>query len=325
MKWFIYFAFGNLMLIFILLVISEVLDPYGLKDTKNKRIENLNSEHAFLYPFKIESNAYYVIGTSRTLAFDMAKIENYTKKKTYFLGISGSNIDQWLFLIKRIKEKKSNIILGLDLFSLNQNNKNIHSQAILDEAFSEFDSPKKYLYFFNANFIQTVTSTIVRDLFTPRDHLFITQNSNNTQKEFEIIYKPYQNFELASKQINQLSAFLSTQDIVLIFPEYWKYYPFYLSQRDKNSKNLLDLYIQAIKSIAEKSDAQIWIFAGINSVTLEDKNFDFDYWHFKPKVGDLIINKIFMQTKQNQDFGFKVNRDEINKQLDRWKNQILSH
>lgn len=327
MKWFAYFVFGIFSVIAILFLSGEILDPYGLKNTNGKRVENLNSEETFLYPLKIQPNSYYLLGTSRTLAFDIAQIEEKIGKKTYFLGISGSNINQWLFLIEKIKAKQSNVIIGLDLFSLNQTQikTNTKPQILLHNAFDNFNSFQSTFYFLNSNFIQTSFSTIFRDLFLPRNHLFITQDLKNIQEDFEIKKNPYKDFVLASSKIEDLLSYLSPQDIVIVFPEYWKYYKFYIQQKSQNDKFLIDEYIEIIKKIAQETKAQIWVFGGINAITLNDENFDYDYWHFKPKIAKIITDKIFTQNLQAQNFGFKLDRNQIDKQLLEWKEQIIQY
>lgn len=327
MKWLTAFVSGQLLVIVLLFLLSDFLDPYGLKETQNKRVENLNSEEAFLYPLKIQPNSYYLVGTSRTLAFDIKTIEKNLKRKTYFLGISGSNINQWLFLVQKIKERKSNIILGLDLFSLNQTQikENTKSQILLDQTFKDFNFFTKYFYFLNSNFIQTSFSTIFKNFFVPKNHLFNTQNLNNSQNNFKIKENPYKNFRLAQNQFHKLLSYLSPQDIVIVFPEYWKYYTFYLRHSSFDCQNLLEEYIQTIKILAMQTQAQIWIFGGINSITLEDKNFDYDYWHFKPKIAELIVKRIFKQQIDIQDFGFEINRKNLDEQLQEWKDKIISH
>lgn len=327
MKYFISFSIGVITVIAILFFTSLLLDPYGLKNTDNKRMENLNSEESFLYPLKIHPNAYYLLGTSRTLAFNMEQIEKNLNKKAYFLGISGSNIDQWLFLIKKIKEKKSNIILGIDLFSLNQTQiqKTTKTKDLLEQTFNNFNSFEKYFYFLNANFIQTSFAAILRDFFLPKTHLFDTQNSNNIQAKFKIQTTPYQNFQLAKYHFAELIKYLNSKDIIIVFPEYWKYYLYYSQQQSLNHLSLLDEYIQIIKTLAIQTKAQIWIFGGINSITIQDKNFDYDYWHFKPKVAELIVNRIFNQSPTLADFGFKINPRLADKQLQIWKEAILQY
>lgn len=327
MKYFLSFFLGMTTVILLLFLTNLFLDPYGLKNTSNKRMENLNSEESFLYPIKIHSNAYYLLGTSRTLAFNIEQIEKNLNKKTYFLGISGSNIDQWLVLIKRIKEKKSNIILGIDLFSLNQTQiqKNIKAKTLLYQTFDNFTLFEQYFYFLNANFIQTVFSTVLRDLFLPKTHLFNTQNSNDIQTTFEIQTAPYQNFQLAKSHFSELLKYLNSGDIIIIFPEYWKYYLYYSRQQSLDHSSLLDEYIQIIKALAIQTKAQIWIFGGINSITREDKNFDFDYWHFKPKVAKLMVDKIFGTNQIVLDFGFQLNQKLVDQQLQAWKENILRY
>ncbi|RDU68661.1 hypothetical protein CQA62_06045 [Helicobacter cholecystus] len=327
MKYFVSFFIGAISIIVILFFTSLVLDPYGLKSTKNKRMENLTSEESFLYPLKIHSNAYYLIGTSRTLAFNIEQIEKNLNKKTYSLGISGSNIEQWLFLIKKIKEKKSSIILGIDLFSFNQTQiqENMKTQDLLDQTFSDFNLFKKYFYFLNANFIQTSFNTILRDLFLSKTHLFNTQNSNNIQTTFKIRTAPYQNFQLAKSYFAELIKYLDSKDIVIVFPEYWKYYLYYSQQQTLNHLSLLEEYIQIIKTLATQTKAQIWIFGGINPITMQEKNFDYDYWHFKPKVAELIIDKIFNQIPMMIDFGFRIDSENAEKQMQRWKEAILKY
>lgn len=327
MKWFGCFVFGIFSVIALLFLSSELLDPYGLKNTNGKRVENLNSEETFLYPLKIQPNSYYLVGTSRTLAFDIAQIEEKIGKKTYFLGISGSNINQWLFLIEKIKAKQSNIILGLDLFSLNQTQikTNTKPQILLHNAFDNSNYFQNTFYFLNSNFIQTSFSTIFRNLFLPRDHLFTTQNLKTTQENFEIKKGPYKDFVLASNKFEKLLGFLSSQDIVIVFPEYWKYYKFYAQQKNQNNTPLIDEYMDIIKKISQETKAQIWVFGGINTITLNDENFDYDYWHFKPKVAEMIVNRIFGDNKQIYDFGFQLDRNQIDKQLSEWKMQIIQH
>lgn len=327
MKWSIAFSLGVCSIITTLFLASIFLDPYGLYNTHNKRTENLNSEESFLYPLKIQPNSYYLVGTSRTLAFDIQTLENNLKKKTYFLGISGSNISHWLLLIQKIKEKQSNVILGLDLFSLNatQIQDNSKTSILLNQAFRNFNFFTKNLYFLNSSFIQACCSSVLKNFFIPSNQFFITQNLNNVQNTFQIKEEYYKNFRVAKQELDRLSLHLSAQDIVIIFPEYWKYYLYYSRQQSLDHISLLDEYIQVIKTFANQTKAQIWIFGGINSITLQDKNFDYDYWHFKPKIADLIIKKIFKQEKYLQDFGFQIDRNNIERQMQEWKNKIIAY
>lgn len=315
-RWFFSFILTLLALFLFLFIIDRLLDPFGIHSIKEQRVEDLTAEHAFLFPPKLTNQSQlYILGTSRTLRFDIAEIQELSKKKTTFLGLSGSDISQWNLLLHEVHKQGARAIIGLDLFSLNANygKENKKSQLLLQEVITNKNFFTERLYFLNPLYIQTFLKTSIKILFSPRNLHFINLNHDNTIAP--ITTKTYKDFLLWDNEINTFIKQLKNTDYVIIFPEYYKYYCFY--QNDKNS--LLDIYTRVISKIVTESEAKVWNFMDTNEMTMDRSYYDSNAWHFKPNVANMIIQAIF---SKNPNYGILLTRQNLKTEIAKIKTNI---
>jgi len=77
----------------------------------------------------------------------------------------------------------------------------------------------------------------------------------------------------------------------------------------------------------KNTEAKVWSFYQINTITTNEKNFDEDGWHFKPKISDLVFAKIFDDKSVviPNNFGVLLTKDNIDVHLENLKEQIQSY
>lgn len=307
-------------------LINYFTDIYGLRSTHNKRVENLISEEKFLYPLRVKAKApYYVVGTSRTRYIDYDRLSKYLDKHCIRLGLSSAMLYEWIFLIKKIKANSSNFILGFDAFSLNING--FKPKDRLKDSFKQsFSNP--YFGFKSATkAMKEILNLTPYDIFFTdfdkkefaftkeeiRQKMFVEQDENHLH---------YKNFDIAWEQIRTLAQLTDKNDIIIIFPKYYAYYHFFQKYDNIESK-----YFESITYLVKHTNAKIWSFYGINSITLNKANFDDEGWHFKPKVGKLIMARIFNDTSIEVpvDFGVLLTKDNVESYLSLLNAQIQSY
>lgn len=73
--------------------------------------------------------------------------------------------------------------------------------------------------------------------------------------------------------------------------------------------------------------ARVISFYGINEISLEKDNFDDYGWHFKPKVGNLIIARIFDDKSIDlpPNFGVWLDKGNIESYLETMHNDIAQN
>jgi hypothetical protein len=85
----------------------------------------------------------------------------------------------------------------------------------------------------------------------------------------------------------------------------------------------------------EYPDAQVWDFAAYNQITSEplpsrtmvDSGMKY-YWeisHYRQNVGNMVLDRIFDRPGALQDFGWKINRENIASDLSRLKHEALAN
>lgn len=315
-NWFFSFILTLLILFLSFFIIDQLLDPFGIHSVEKQRVEDLTAEHAFLFPSKLANQSQlYILGTSRTLRFDIAEIQKLSGKKTTFLGLSGSDISQWNLLLNKIHQRGGSAIIGLDLFSLNakygkENNK---SQTLLQDVVKNKSPFFEKIYFLNPLYIQTLIKSSIKNLFSTRIQHF--KNLNSETYSTPIITKTYENFTLWDDEINKLVKQLKSTDYIVIFPEFFQYYCFY--QREL----LLNSYLETISKIVLESKAEVWSFMDINELTTNRFNYDDNAWHFKPNIASTIAQTIFLQ---NNNYGTLLTKQNLRKEIEKIRMHILN-
>lgn len=308
------------MLFFALFAIAYLYDPYGIIDNHGKRIENLTTQVPDILIEKTQiPSDYFLIGTSRTLRIDPIDLQKWANvKRITHLGISGSNISQWLELISHIKNNQQNkIILGLDVFSLNDH----YKRASLQNERTRFHLP----YYFSSNFIEDTTLTFIRNIWLTQDSFFNSLNSFQANPEtfqrqnilnFVTKNQGYKNYAINQEKFQALIKSLSNKDMIIIFPQYFLYYQLFASC-PSITHNIQTIYFAALKQIITQTDAQVWSFYGINSITLDPNNFDNYGWHFKPKITPLIFARIFNNKSIHvpDDFGVLLTKENFEQEF----------
>lgn len=315
---------GSISLLFY--IFSLYCDPYGLQDTRKKKVENLILSTSFLIKEKLEKKVpYYIIGTSRTRRIDPRLPQMYLNQQVFHLGFSGYTISPILILLQQIKKNGNNVIMGLDTFALNNEGDKLQiqtTQQLKRVMTSESNFPYYFSYDFLSNYISALFSRI--SIFDQYNNI---QPKNNTYSEildFSIKNNgaPYKDYVISQEIIDQIISLLTPKDIVIIFPKYYLYYKIF-AKYPYSSKNIQQQYFQAIKRIVNESNAQVWSFYGINQITQEKNNFDDYGWHFKPKISPLIFARIFndKNVKIPNDFGVLLTKENVDEELNKIEKQ----
>ena len=298
----------------------ELLDVYGLKSTYHKYTQNLISEEKFLYPLRVEAQApCYIVGTSRTRYMDYDKLSTYFKRHCVRLGISSAVLEEWIFLIQKIKAHKSHFILGLDVFSLNTNGFGTQNRGRIQQAWDitlgtfPLKAPIKAL----------LNEREADTFFADFNHKNYTFSPQSIGRDFFINpnewHPHYVYYEIDFEKIHALAQLITSQDIIILFPKYFAYYHFFQKYNEIQSQ-----YFKAVTYLVKHTQAQVWSFYGINSITLNPTNFDDSGWHFKTKIGNLIMSRIFNDAdiEVPTDFGVLLTKDNVDSYLALLSKQI---
>ncbi len=306
---FISFIFITILLIFLNLkydtygVFSDKIIPYPIFDTINLRINKFNY-------LEKNYNKYdsYLIGGSRALVFKESDLNRYTKNNFYnYAGIRSDMYDTLItirYLLERQKVKMIIVQIGIDdLYLYSENNENL-----LQRSHYKLIQENKYTYYFKYTFsfdlIKTITNYMslkymdMKNIKISSDEFYLYTKYEELIKEDPSTFfngqfsknlyiklpdykknKIKQNID-ALKEIKKLTDQSNTNLIVITAPlNHFIYH--------KIKKEDLELYLSQIKEITP-----FWNFTTINSITADNTNY-YDYSHFRIKVGQLMLAKIF--------------------------------
>ena len=326
-----------LFFIFLILMIpanylfNYIIDPFGLKSTKDKFVDQLNQQWVYLYKARVVEKApYYLLGTSRTEQIDCDLTSNYLKKHLIYLGMSNQSLKEALFLIERIKANNNNFISGFDVIASNAYHpiKDIRVQ----KAFDKPDLTSQIMLNIKLKTTQESAIYLLRKIFQQeRDIKFQELNkelySYTSEKidykvKEDIQYKNYTVNKESQENVLKLAKLADSNDIIIIFPKLASYY-----KKFQEHYNIESQYFNLIKLLAENTNAKIWSFYGINEITTNKENFDNMGWHFKPKVGNLILARIFNDTsiKIPQNFGVLIDKNNVDEYLKFLHNEVKKY
>jgi hypothetical protein len=316
------------LLIFLLLnAISYFVDPYGYKSREEKFIKNLSMfNKPIVTNTKINSDGYfYLIGSSRVARVDPNLIEKLTGKNTHNLKIDGATLSENTFIASKLKKHGKYFIYSFDAFSVNQTRENFNEIKNRSETYKvELNKNLWLRKYFNSDLLIRSLQHIIKssrneDLYKQYSeenyrksnfsYDLALNNSgvlNNLHKSNFSDYAPY-----SDQEITKLAKLGTKNDIFIIFPKYMDYYYLFA-----NYQNIENKYFSSIKTLVKNTDAKVWSFYGVNSITKDKRNFIDNGWHFKPEISTIIFRDIFEPyTEGIEKIGFLITKDNVNDYL----------
>ncbi|MFC2074205.1 hypothetical protein ACFLR3_03035 [Campylobacterota bacterium] len=320
-------------------------DPYGYFSKNNKYIYNLTHiDYPNVIHNKILSKSdIYLLGSSRQMRINPLLVEKSTGKSVQCIAQMTATLDDTIFLAHKIKELDKNFIFSFDAFSLNASR--IKSKQELRDRLDiykkEFENDKDttqlntyiknniYLSIFNMDILlaslQHNFSRLSGKAYNYNEldensydypliksvlkHSFSNLNNPSfVANNFTGLFKNYLSYSDAT--IIKLAKLATKDDIFVIYPKHAYYYKLF-----QEYQNVQEQYFHAIKTLVNNTDARVISFYDVNEQTLEDKNFDFFAWHFKPKIGDLIIENIYQKDSKKKIISYELRPDNIDNYL----------
>lgn len=327
-KFVILFPISILLIAIINYIFNYTIDPFGIKSTKDKYVEQLNAQWTYLYkPRILQKQPYYILGTSRSEYIDNNLVSSYLNKHVIYSGMMNQTINEAIFLIEKIKANKNNFISGFDVIETKLNHMIDYNR--LEEGFRLNSLLANINLYINPKTTQESAMYVIKkilgqkidDKFIELDnksYLYTDKNIDNKVKN-DAHYKDYQaNIQSTLK----LAKLADCNDIIIIFPKFETYYKKFQQYYDIENQ-----YFNLIKILANNTNAKIWSFYGINEITINKDNFDNEGWHFKPKIGNLIFARIFNDTSVEipQNFGFLIDKNNVDEYLKSLHNEVKDY
>ncbi len=318
-------------------IFNYFIDPYGLNSSQNKfdlSLTNVSKPNILKLKINLKAD-YYLIGSSRLMRVSPEIIENnLLDKKVFNIGISAATFDENLMLAKQVISNNSNFIFGFDAFTLNKNRLNNIDLLNRKKKYKEALTSKTIIseYFSLDLLITSIEDLHKRISGEKLDEFFTSENNKEVRTTIDGVEKflknigkdgiaNFNNFEIvAESDIIQLAKTASKDDIFIIYPKH--YYHYVINQK---YQNIEDKYFRAIKLLVNNTNAKVWSFYQINEITKNEKNFDENGWHFKPKIANMIFNRIYQGDKttvSSINFGVLLTKDNVQKNLSSISNQV---
>jgi len=335
-KWILLFFSLSSILIAAILYFNYIVDPYGYQSRENKFIRNLSevTKTNIIHNRLISDGDYYLIGTSRMVRLDPYYIEKISNKKTHNIHIDGSTLKENYMLAQYVKYKKKNFIYGFDAFSLNENRLKHQEIRLRYQTYKKglSHSANFFTQYFSAdllsaslkhqkdvkkgkNFFLKHTEEDKRTYSYSIEAVNKEQGYDNQDKKKNFSnYKAYEKIDIV-----KLAKLGTKDDKFIIFPKH--YYNYILFEK---YQNINTLYLESIKTLVKNTDAEVWSFYQINELTKNMNNFDGYGWHFKPKIGRLIFDKIFNPSKKPNKFGILLTKDNVDIYIKSIKQKIIN-
>lgn len=310
--------------------INYYLDPFGLRSVEDKNFTNLSRvSYSYLYPIKIAQKApYYLVGSSRTRRINLPLLAYYLHKHIIFVGMPAQSFEESLTLIKALKVNGSHFVSGFDAFALDTTY--LYPNRLL-EVFSTQSTMIDFLL--NIHTFQATLLILTDALLShPNNWSFIQEDirigKTNSYEDIEqekflkqlripknITSFPY---NINESQILEFATLGDSQDIIIIFPKHAYYYKLF------EKYGVQEKYFHAIELLVNNTKARVYSFYGINSITRDKANFDDYGWHFKPKIGNLILARIFQDESVEvpKDFGVELTKENVGAYLQNLRDSI---
>ncbi len=337
MKAFTKFFPGVVKVIILLFLISSpilyfnmVVDPYGVffNNPQKSRVEPNNRYLKLNFILKNPEKFYsYIFGSSRVNFLNPEKIHDQKYfNMSYSMGMPKNHVEDIELMISR-GVKIKNLMVGLDYFSLLENPENSEKDLLRKEYPTSLLKKVKFFssYLFYRPSWEFVEKYFMDHQGADRSKIFISGIATNSKTDHFIAQHPKQHIQ--SKEIFQPNSkytinpeideaideikklvYLARENNIHI--EFFIHPTHHLTYLHLN----IDKYFYALRKLAELTD--YCDFSGLNSVATDNVNF-LEPNHYRQRVGDLVIAKLFDQVDVPipDDFGRLVNKNNIEIQI----------
>jgi len=310
------------LLVPLVLSINYFTDPYGIRNIEVAFVNNVtkNNHIRILNKLNVKSE-YYLLGTSRLRRVDPLDIQRHLGKSVHNINIEGSSFYENLFLAEEVKAMQKNVIFGFDTLTLNINRKQTQRLNELIDIKNNY-IVENSLQYSSMQMLQDSLSHIAYKFSDKdRDYFFKKEDTYKAVKVTESMVnergKIYPNYEIIpNEDIKKLVRILDKGDVIVIYPLYYLYSKYF-----KEHKNIEVQYFNAIKYLVNNTSSKVYIFYGINKITIDHNNFDKGGWHFKPKVGRLVFECI-LKAQCSDDFGTLLTVNNVEMHLKKLSHDI---
>ncbi len=330
-----------LLLVLVIILFSPVLcfnlyiDPYAIfkSDISKQRIEPnshfIKMRYILNHPDKFDS---FVFGNSRANNIDVTKIPNGKYFNLYYsLGLPKEHLADIKILLKHHLKIK-NLLICID-FSAYRGTDAGRPNDLMRKTYptNTFDLFKLYLdYIFQIPQQEFLNEFFLQPIIPGYKYLTINGRAINDDVEKTIEANPikhgadkkfndpileYENHvDEAIADLSDISKICQANNISLTIEVNPVYKITYLANQPQ-------LHFEFLKKLSAVID--YYDFGGINKVT-SNNYFYYEASHFRPKIGDLMLDFIY-RNKTNDTlpgFGFLVTKNNVDKRIETLQNQL---
>ena len=352
-RWFVVIV---LLPIFLIGILNWLVDPYDIFfSARYKRINEIKTA------CKIQERLYraievkrrrpdaIILGSSRPMCgIDLDYLKKGDYQCAYNAGFGGANIEEIYHFFEHAIYWQPNlklVILGIDFFAFNLNN---HPRP---------DFSPDYLKSGTLDFKHFLTLLFSKAALT-RSYETVKNNAFDSE-----LLEPYlpnglhnpfltmQNYFYTKEDIEYIKlSFLENPDIYLKFELDYKKIIFFQKIVDRCLENNIELKVffcptkaiyweavyrmqlwTSLEDLKRRLSAiwPLWDFSGYNPVTTQaieqaDNPLYFETSHFRPYVGNLILDRLFDQPQALQDFGYYLTPATVENVLDQIREDRLN-
>lgn len=339
------FIIGFLGVALFVAIVNLAIDPMHFFGTPTKVTENgikPNSAQQKSYIFNsMTSKDVFIFGTSRAeRGLDTNSIAFGSEQKSAhnfaLAGISILELSNILYTVSSELTDKD-IIIGLDYFSFSRKN---HLRKDVEESLFNRDNNRVLqivkstlsIQAFSYSLTQMLSEGLSDDLYKLRTGFY--RHTNDPNYSYSVAYKKTLGNYMSSAdgslcyssemELLELAVglLLTNNNTVKLYisPEHalMRHALYKLDQAEQYDGWRLSLVelIERIKKALPEKQLNLWDFSKISKITSEVENSGLAlgtyYWepsHFKPLVGDMILNRLMGHDKR--EFGVEINADNI--------------
>lgn len=340
--WTIYVIASVILFLLLISAINIRINTFGVFsfDTSNMYVNDLNTRYTKIEKLLNQRTKYtsFLVGGSRVGTIKPSSIENYlSDERFYNLTVSSAssneNYQHTKFLVETLDAKTILLLIGIDQMCSSEQllarTNRLHYKVSGENPIPFY---LNYLTMVDLSslikFEDDSLETVLRKRVYNEDGTWkyqllenkITENGSRyyqERKEFELVNKrtlgggAIQSTVEYIRKIKTICDSHKTKLFVVITPH----------NHIMMDAFVRDNYLDFLFRISEVTD--YWDFSGYNSVTINNENY-YEHSHFRPQVGDLIVNKIFSGDSDNipKDFGIYINKNNISNHMTNLKKEI---
>jgi hypothetical protein len=330
---------------YIFILSIDPYDKYGFNyfNLTTKAVNSYRDNKFHQIDNTIEKYDLFILGSSRVQAFDPDIIEKDTGLKTFNYGVNNSKPEDLLAITRHIIEKQTPkiIFLQLDFYNLNKHIpmdgrlKVSPLREYLDNTVKAKIDNKNFYYFEQNYTTLTSLKDAIKLLYKNKlGTVEITHKKNGMKIGYEPREKPnlaegyfkneYKNYEFGKNRIeyfNQLKSLCDKNNIKLIVSISPMNEEHFLKL--VNDKHLYKVLFDFKRKVVEIFD-EVYDFNNFGAF-----EYQYPYWNdsVHPSVElPKIMSKILFNSKSiDNNFGIKLNKDNIDEYLKQLKQQIKDY